>query len=277
MAPYRPRISAFFLAPRACVQIADAYTRAVPAYNRVFKNLAERAVQQGGIDAETFIKQAIDAGISESRIMQLLEQDLDNAGPIFGKFMRSIVGAAQATITTAGRQGELMGILASDNALKELVGLATGSGESALERVLQSADPDLAAEIEDASADKLEETWVATLVNTCHRCLPLHGQVRTRAEWRELGLTPETIHEGWDSSCQCRLVPSSYIDRSTAMQPLVRVKQQAQGMKRTMRAVTQGDLERAQNEIAKAMQSKQGRSMLRLLGQANSDTEGSDE
>lgn len=243
----------------------------MPSYQLVFKRLASRAVQQGGIDVTTFVEQNLDAGVPNERILQLLEQDLDNNGPIFGKFLRSMVGASQATITTAGRQGKLIGAISSDDALQELLGYADGTGQSLLERAMESADPELASTIEDASADVLEEMWVATLVNTCHLCLPLHGKIRTRSEWRELGLLPELMHEGWNSSCQCQLVPMQHIDRATAMQPLVRTRQQVESGKRTMRAVLQGDIDRAQTAIAKAIDSEEGRRVLRLLGEANAD------
>lgn len=251
-------------------------------YRRTFATLAERAVAQGGVDARAFMTRMVETGVSQERLMQLLAEDLESNGPIFGKFLRSITGAAQATITTAANQGQRIGELVAQGfrgddteALDRLNALAEGDGESVLERALDSADPDLAEEIETATADLLEYTWVCTLIKTCHRCLPLHGKTRTLAEWQELGLTPETIHDGWDSSCQCQLVPQKELGtdaREALRSPLVRIREKLEtpsglpGYKKTSRAVSQKDLDRALSARNEALETPEGRRTLRILG-----------
>jgi hypothetical protein len=256
-------------------------------YSEVFDALADRAVRQGAIDADTFMRLAVETGMTERRIFEQLAADLETNGPIFGKFLRSMTGAAQATVTAAARQGQLMGDLLAagfrgdDNAdaiHEALSEIADGDGESVIQQAIEGADPDLAAEIEAASAELIEYTWVATLIKTCHLCLPLHGQSRTLDEWKALGFLPETMHQGWGSSCQCNLVPAALVgrnDRKEIMAPLVRTRETMEGkidgQRRTARAVTQQDLERALTARDTALQSEQGRRTLRALGTARGD------
>jgi hypothetical protein len=263
-------------------------------YNEVFAALAQRAVDQGAVDAETFMRLAAETGMSERRIFEELARDLETNGPIFGKFLRSITGAAQATVVAAARQGQLMGDLlaagfrgddGADAIYEALTGIADGDGESIIQRAIDGADPDLAADIEAASADLLEYTWVATLVNTCHLCLPLHGQTQTLEEWKALGFLPETIHaqQGWGSDCQCNLVPAAIIgrgDREEIMAPLVRTREKLEdklhGQRKTARAVTQKDLDRALAARDAALQSDEGKRTLKILGTAWGDQGDSD-
>src|SRR3990167_7990761 len=93
-------------------------------YDRVYANLAERAVLQGGIDAEAFIRQALDAGISPARLVELIQDDMLEDGPVFGKFLRSIVGAVEASAMAAQGQGVTVGTIDGDDELRRLVGLA---------------------------------------------------------------------------------------------------------------------------------------------------------
>src|SRR3990167_2090649 len=178
----------------------------MPRYDRIWALLAERATAQGVLDVEAFMALLNEAGISEARMIEMLEEDLANDGPVFGKFMRGITGAATSTVGTAVRQGELIGAIDGDAELRRLTRLAgmEGSGADALER----ADPEAAEAVAVALSDDIRMTWIAELINTCHRCLPLHGSTLTMGQWRELLLLPETIHQGWDSSCHCRLVPA---------------------------------------------------------------------
>ena len=247
-------------------------------YDRVYANLAERAVLQGGIDAEAFIRQALDAGISPARLVELIQDDMLEDGPVFGKFLRSIVGAVEASAMAAQGQGVTVGTIDGDDELRRLVGLANtedvlgdGSG-SIIDSALSGADPELAQQLEDAVADHLIEVSIAELKNTCHICLPLHGQKRTRAEWRDAGLLPEMRHEGWSSSCHCRLVPMTQADgRADLMAPLRRVGAGLKGSKRTVRAVTQQDMDRAIAARDAAMDTEEGRRVLRRLGMALED------
>jgi hypothetical protein len=95
----------------------------------------------------------------------------------------------------------------------------------------------------------------------------------TREEWNAQGLSPDTIHPSdWNASCYCRMVLKSQADgRKELLAPLVRTKLDDKSSKRTMRAVTQNDLDRSQAAVDKALQSEKGRRTLRLLGQANGE------
>lgn len=245
-------------------------------YDRVYSTLARRAVEQGESDLQSFIDQAINAGMSEERIQAQLLQDLEEGGPIFGKFFRSLTGAAEASVMAASRQGETAGYVAADAELTELLRLADTPGS-----IIDNADPEQLAELEAEASELIEETWIAELVNTCHLCLPLHGQTKTRSEWNELGYSPDTIHasEGWTSVCHCKRVQQRVLefaldeDRASLQQPLVRNKVKTttglKGSRKTARGVTQRDLERAQKARDEALQSEIGRRTLRLLGQSN--------
>ena len=76
-------------------------------YDKLYERLASRAVKQASIDIEAFVDQLSESGASAERINELLMQDLANDGPLFGRFMRSLTGAAIATTTAAARQGEI--------------------------------------------------------------------------------------------------------------------------------------------------------------------------
>lgn len=239
-------------------------------YDAVYANLAERAVFQGGIDAEAFIRQLLDANVPPNRVIEMIEDDLLNDGPLFGKFMRSLVGAAEASAMAAQDQGLTVATIAGDAELERLTKLA--GMDDVIEQALSGADPELSQQLEDAVADHLIEVSIAELKNTCHICLPLHGQRRTRAEWRDAGLLPSMRHEGWSSTCHCRLVPQALVDgladRAELMAPLRRVGAGLKGSKRTVRAVTQQDMDRAISARNAALDSEEGRRVLRLLGQA---------
>lgn len=232
--------------------------------------LADRAVRQAGIDFATFIERGQAAKMSPERIMELLNEDLTNNGPIFGKFVRSLVSASESAVMTAEQQGALAGYAAETEALRSLY------ATEALINAVNEGDPVEMDAIENGMSDVAEFTWVATLVNTCHLCLPLHGQTRRIGEWQALGLSPQNIHAGWGSTCQCTMVPSdAYKEKGRAdwAAPIVRRKLDApEGTKvsrRTQRAVMQRDLEKSQAAVAKAMQSEEGRRTLRLMGQIN--------
>ncbi len=246
----------------------------MPRYDQVWALLAERATSQAAIDVETFVRLLVESGVSERQMLRMLEHDLETDGPVFGKFVRSLSGAATATAMTAIRQGEAVGAINGDAELRRLTSLA--GMEGSVIKAMETADPELAAELEDEVLATVPHTWIAELVNTCHRCLPLHGSTLTLGEWREKGLLPETIHAGWDSTCHCRLVPKVLADgRAELMAPLRRVKLATKGAKRTARAIEQRDIEAALKAREEATQSLEGRRILRLLGQAmNKDDDG---
>lgn len=242
-------------------------------YEKVWAALANRAVLQGNINAQSFVEMAQASGMSDEAILQFLSEDLVNNGPIFGPFMRSLEGAAKSSTMAAIRQGETIGTLANDEDLQRLTGLA--DSQDALNAALESADPALAEALEKAVEDDLEETSIAELRNTCHVCLPLHGKTLTRREWAERGLLPEMRHAGWTSSCKCRLVPKRFADDDELVAPLVRERATSptglKPSKKTTRVISESSLERAQREVERSMQTPEGRRTLRLLGQQQSD------
>lgn len=68
-------------------------------------------------------------------------------------------------------------------------------------------------------------TWIATLVNTCPSCLPLHGRTTTMRGWKSTGGVPNernticTRRKG--SACHCSLVPSDVLpSRSKLREPI---------------------------------------------------------
>lgn len=242
-------------------------------YDRVWSNLVNRAISQGGLDIQSFIDQAVELGMSEDAIQQRLLDDLESDGPIFGRFFRSLGGAAELSVNAAYNQGSKVGDIDGDRELKRLLGLRTNVNEFG--SIIDVADPEAMQEIADAVAERDERMWVSELINTCFVCLPLHGTVRTMAEWDELGFDPSTIHQlqGWASKCHCKLVPSRQVDRTQEMRPLVRNKlpthdKTAKTNKLTKRGVTQVDLDRSIAASQRALESETGRRTLRLLGQS---------
>lgn len=243
-------------------------------YDEIFQTLVERAISQGGIDVETFMRRAIQSGMSEDVLMSLLEEDLLNDGPIFGKYVRSMVGAARSSVMAAERQGETVSYILEDDEVREIL-QDLGLEEDA-RSALENADPELSEEVEAAVAGNVEYTWIATLMKTCHVCLPLHGQTRSMLEWREMGKTPDTVHQlqGWDSTCKCRLVPVSMAESQSELQePLFREKLQTatglKGSKKTRRRVSQMNLDKSEQAVNEAMKTSEGRRTVRIMGQAN--------
>ncbi len=240
-------------------------------YDKVWSNMVERLIAQVTIDIDAFVQRAIDSGMSARALERAMLDDFDNGGPIFGKFVRGLAGAAGETVVAAARQGELMGRIDGD---RELSAIAKRNGVSrAVFDALNSADPEEAENAEIELADNIPEMWVAMLVNTCAQCLPLHGVIKTRQEWRELGLQPGLLH----NNCKCRLVPEPVArDRSSITAPLRREKIQVakgdpEGLRRTKRLLTNVDIDVSQAARDKALQSPEGRAMLRRLGSVNAD------
>jgi hypothetical protein len=241
----------------------------VSSYAKIWSTLAKRAVRQGGVNAEAFMELAAASGMSAEEVERRLIEDLSSDGPIFGQFFRQLGTAATGAVLAAESQGSLVAMVDADEELQRLLDIES------LDDVIDAADPEALEQIEQAIASRAELTWVATLTNTCYRCLPLHGQTRTLEEWRELGFSPETIHEGWASACNCQLVPTDDAGpREDLIAPLVRLKVEGEkGVKRTARAVAQVDMEKAIQAARKASESEQGRRTLRLLGQSGGTPE----
>ena len=240
-------------------------------YDKVYQILAKRAVEQGGLNIKTFVELAKSSGMSEQRIGELLMDDLNSAGPIFGKFFRDLTGASKSTIIAASQQGEALAVAVQEN----LMTLAD------MEDAANAADPEALATVED-SLDDVPFVWVAALKRTCHLCLPLHGVTRTQRQWRDLGLQPGPggIHdkEGWGTPCYCHFVRAAPGVATDELQPLrraaIRTTTGLKGSKKTVRAMSSEDLRASLKARDEAMESVVGRRQLRLLGEARADEEG---
>lgn len=248
----------------------------MPRYDKIYETLARRAVRQGVLDIETFIDQAINAGMSVDRAQEMLLADLEAGGPIFGKFLRQMGGAAEKSTAAAFRQGQRAGELQASQTLQRLTRI-TQQERSLIDQAVDDADPEILEDIEGSMAQVIEYMWVAELINTCHLCLPLHGQKRTLDEWQAVGLHPDSIHPAdWRSACHCNLMPmtpGTEIEmRSSEIAPLKREKVETatglKGSKKTRRAVTQRDMEKALAARDAAMETEAGRRTLRILGQS---------
>ena len=234
-------------------------------YDRQYYALARKAAAQGAVDIQAFIDMAVNNGVSRERIHALIIEDIENNGPIFGKFLRSLAGAAESSVVSAKFQGETAARAYSQG----LINLAD------MDEATDIADPEALQSIEDETADLVAVTWIATSSNVCHLCLPLHGVTKTIAEWKELNLVPGQVHynEGWlKSTCKCIWVTPDQYDARRDMAPLRRVKDRTatglKGDKRTIRGITSQDLTDSLAARDQAMQSERGRRQLRLLGQS---------
>lgn len=251
-------------------------------YDLMWQTLVDRAIAQSVTDLDTFLNMAYNAGFSAEVIERKLLDDLQNEGPIFGKFLRSLTGASESAISAAFNSGVMAGDLVSNN---EMLRLIEAGGYSAEEMGLAIENAD--AEAMDAMIAEAEKndyrTWIATLERTCDRCLPLHGHTETMEYWKSKGYLPELMHDGWKSDCKCRLVPSQQFDseakrRVDYVKPLVRTKLTTttglKTSKKTQRTVMQADLERALAARDKALQSEIGRRTLRQMGQMGDEGKG---
>jgi hypothetical protein len=237
-------------------------------YDTIYTLLANRAIAQGMVDLETFVAQMVGLGASPEHIEGLLLQDLETNGPIFGKFFRSLRGAATASVANAGNQGAMAGrMLTKPKTMERYFPTDTLEDVTA---AIQNAGPETLERIEQTS-DDMPLMWQAMLKDTCHRCLPLHGRVLYGSQWKERGLHPSTIHGGWQSDCHCRLIPQEETEGGLKDQTAVLVRNKdvtgLRGGKKTVRGLTQYDIEKAIDARNKALQSEEGRRILRRLGQ----------
>ena len=228
-------------------------------YDELFERAINRALATVEVDLAAFFEEALALGTSPEALERRLLDDLHNEGPIFGKFLSNAVGAAESAAMAAKRVGTFVGQLGDD------------SEEAAL--AIASGDPEALQAIEDQNSD-VPEVWICELVNTCHRCLPLHGVVLSRGDWNSKGLAPETIHSGWNSICHCERVREDLAaSRKSLLAPLIRVPLKTakglRGSRKTVMSVAQKDLEKSIKAIAEARQSIVGRRTLRLLGMSN--------
>lgn len=251
----------------------------MPRYDKTYARLAERSVRQGAINIDTFIENMLSQGVGFPRISQMMMQDIESDGPLFGSFVRSLTGAAHGSVLAAERQGDALGVVRSRGqaSMNRLLGLSKQGlkidSPDSLNKVAQDADPEVLEHVEAQSAPLLKYTWVASSGNVCHLCLPLHGTTMLMSEWNAQGMTPATIHPTeWTARCKCQLIPEEEAgNRSDLVAPLVRKRVEGpsgiKGSKRTQRAISQKDIEKSLAARDKAIQTKEGRRTLRLMGQ----------
>lgn len=240
-------------------------------YAKNFERKVLRALKNADGDLDLLFSQAEDLGTTPDALERMLLNDLANNGPIFGKFLSNLMGAAESGLTSAQRAG----ITAGQITPQQRADILGDMSDDDYERLVFGGDPDDLEAIESSMASREELVWVAELVNTCHLCLPLHGTALTLEEWRETGYDPETIHvnAGFNSDCKCRLVPRRLTEgREDLMAPLKRNQLEGKGgikgNKNTARAVAGEDLEKAVKAMEKARDSEKGRRTLRMLGQS---------
>lgn len=238
-------------------------------YDKLYSIRAQKAVESGLVDVEAFVNELVADGVPLTRINTMLLDDLEGNGPLFGKFFRSIGGAGETTLSVAESQGSgVAEALSLDDELAAFAREANVDGRS-VAQMAQSGDPEALELIED-QAEYQELTWICTLRKTCETCLPLHGKSLSRQEWRDRGLRPRSLHP----NCECDWVPTELAkDREDLINPLMRniAAGQEKGGRRTVRSLAQVDIERSQAAAEKAAQSKEGRRILRLLGQSGEE------
>lgn len=73
-------------------------------YDLTYKRLAEREIDQGVIDLKTFMDRLVQQGVPREKIQEMLLADVENEGPIFEKFFRSLEGASINSVDAAYKQ-----------------------------------------------------------------------------------------------------------------------------------------------------------------------------
>ena len=127
------------------------------------------------LKATNLINQLQTRGMSDEQVINVLLEDFDNDGALFGGLKRQLIGDA-------------------DNMAESL-----------------SSNLDTEILFEESGQERM--TWIAILVNTCKDCIPRHGFTRTYAEWQELGL-PKSGFSVCKHHCKCQLFPASVIDQN---------------------------------------------------------------
>jgi len=224
-----------------------------------------RAMDVAEADLIAIFEQAEVTGMGADALAELLVEDLQSNGPVFGKFVSNVMGASEASVLEAQRTGTAIG---------ELYRLPQMTAHE--KELLFAGDPEQMALIEEEAVMHERYTWIAENINTCALCLPLHGHTMTRAEWQDSGSDPSSIHtlHGFNSHCHCALVFEEYAaNRKDLMAPLARnpleSKRGLKGNRRTARSVLQKDLDKSLAAVEQAQATEKGRRTLRLLGKSN--------
>ncbi len=193
------------VAPNASVLLVGSVALTAARVQRVVADFGQRA------DARA--ADAMARGMSPEIFVEVMQADLDALGPrMFGPLAGALDAEAELAVGGAIQAG-----LFDETALQ--------------------GDPSLTGTDLAEAAFNVPMVWVCALVNTCHDCLPRHGEVRGLAEWALDGL-PGT---GWSvcgAWCQCQLVDADVASSGELREPLmrVRVRVEMQGRGLTVRA-----------------------------------------
>lgn len=201
-------------------------------YSSLYALRSQRAIDVALADVSTLIAELAADGVPPERVNEILVDDLETNGPIFGRFFRSIVSAGEVAVSLAEFQAALTG----DDAGGDPVQLEAGE---------RSHDPDSA-------------TWVCVSHREMDRCMALHGVTKTRGEWTVLGLRPRLMH----SRCVCELVPPEQSEEFKS--PLLRNTAAGQGKGCRLTSREDND-ERAESMRQRALASAAGRAVLEAI------------
>jgi len=125
-------------------------------------------------------------GSTDQDIINVLLDDFDNNGQLFGSLKRQMFGASV--------------------------------------EMLQNVDNDIKLTEWKEQGYSEDETWVSVLVNTCEDCFPRHSVTRPHNEWVEMGL-PGTGWSVCKARCQCQLIPNSISEsKEQLLKPIKRVR-----------------------------------------------------
>jgi len=242
----------------------------MPRYDKTLSRRVARALELADGDLREAFDRAEDLGITRDAFERLLLEDLMDDGPIFGKLKSNLMGAAEQSILAAQEQGLIVG-----EAIQSAAFDFEEMTEEQIDRMLAGEDPAAMMDVE-SRMDDVDYTWVAMLVNSCPYCVALHGTTMSKAEWKDSGHHPETIHNlrGINAPCWCQFVLAEAAkkdDLSTA-EPLRRVSVESRkgtkGNRRTIRKVAQRDPDKALAAVEEALKTDAGRASLRAMGNA---------
>lgn len=125
--------------------------------------------------------------VSTEQIINVLLDDFDNDGAMFGGLKRAWTNDAKSSIG--------------------------------------NIDIDVTVDEWENRTEGQKYTWISALKNTCGDCLPMHGTSDTYANFRSNPGLPRTGWSVCGSSCKCLLVPSSVADSKAELQePIKRAK-----------------------------------------------------
>jgi hypothetical protein len=157
------------------IQITEAQAEIITGELATMTASMEATKQVFEIKLTNLIAGLNSRGLSEEQVINVLLDDLQNDGAIFGGLKRQLIGDAQSFAEVSSSR--------LDN------------------------------EIIFEESGKEQMTWLAILVNTCEDCIARHGFTKSYQEWQELGL-PATGWSICKFKCKCQLFPASVVDES---------------------------------------------------------------